>query len=98
NNVAVQNDAPKDTSDDLTQSFYTTGSQWVYEGGGDGTVVGHSVTADYAYALGDATAMHNSTDQGSTSVSHLSRSILWLKPDHVITYSRVPTQREGRFK
>jgi hypothetical protein len=98
NNVAVQNTPPKDASDDLTQSFYSTGSQWVYEGAGDGTVVGHSVTADYAYGLGDATAMHNSTDQGSTAVTHLSRSILWLKPDHVITYDRVATKTEGLFK
>ena len=98
NNVAVENDPPVHVTDGLTMSLYQTGSQWVYEGGGDGKVLGHSVTPDYAYVLGDATDMHNSATENSTSVTHLSRSILWLQPDHVITYDRVATKNAGRFK
>jgi hypothetical protein len=98
NNVAVENDPPSDTTDQLTQSFYQTGSGYVYEGAGDGTVLAHSVGTGYAYALGDAAALHNSVSMGSTAVTQLSRSILWLKPDHVITYDRVATKSAGGFK
>jgi len=98
NNVGVQNDPPSSEGDDLTTQFGASGSAYVYEGAGDGKVLGHSVTPAYAYALGDATAMHNSASVKSTSVTHLSRSILWLKPDHVITYDRVATSHAGLFK
>ncbi len=98
NNVGVQNTAPNADGDDFATEFGQSGSAYVYEGAGDGKVLGHSVTPAYAYALGDATAMHNSASVSSTAVTHLSRSILWLKPDHVITYDRVATAAAGGFK
>ncbi len=98
NNVAVQNVAPNADGDGYATEFYNTGSAYVYESPGDGKVLGHSVGAGYAYALGDATAMHNSASVSSTGVTHLSRSIFWLQPDHVITYDRVITAQAGSFK
>jgi hypothetical protein len=96
NNVCVQNDAPgHDGTDQFAADSYQTGSSYVYSFPGDPKVLAHSVTADYAYALGDATAVHNSTFYQSTGVTHLSRSIFWLKPDHVITYDRAATKSPG---
>jgi hypothetical protein len=96
NNVSVQNDAPAhDGSDEFAAESYMSGSAYVYSDPGDGKVLAHSIAADYAYALGDATGLHNSKFYQSMGVTHLSRSILWLKPDHVITYDRATTQNPG---
>jgi hypothetical protein len=96
NNVTVQGDAPgHDGTDEFAMESYQSGSAYVYSFPGDGQVLAHGVTPDYAYALGDATQLHNSTFYQSTGVTHLSRSIFWLKPDHVITYDRANTKSPG---
>jgi hypothetical protein len=94
NNVSVQNDAPSG-NDPWVQSAAQTGSAYVYAADGDGQVLAHSATSEYFYALGDSTAQHNTSHTGSTGVTHLSRSIVWLKPDHVVTYDRVETKNPG---
>src|SRR5260370_28389020 len=54
----------------------------------------------YTYALGDATYLYNSEHEGLSDVSHASRSIVWIKPDFVITYDRAETANtsHNRFK
>jgi hypothetical protein len=94
NNVAVQNDAPS-TQDSFFQMFYQSGSAYVYGADGDGQVLAHSANGEYFYALGDSTDQHNWAHIGSAGVTHLSRSIVWIKPDHVITYDRVATKNPG---
>ncbi len=57
-----------------------------------------STADDYAYALGDATNLYNSSYEGSTDIVHASRSIVWLKPDHIVVYDRATSKTDGRFK
>jgi hypothetical protein len=66
--------------------------------GGDPEILARSVTDDYFYALGDATNLYNSTEELSTDIVHASRSIFWLKPDHIVIYDRATSKTEGRFK
>jgi hypothetical protein len=99
NTLAIQNDQPtqRDESDWRTD-LWRRGSQWNYVNDGDPTLLAHSATGAYAYALGDATHLYNSTGEGATDVVHASRSLLWLKPDHIVVYDRAETKTAGRFK
>lgn len=97
NNVSIQNDPPKH-DDDLTMRVYNSGSQVTYDADGDGEVLAYSFAPGYSFALGDATKMHNSKSEGTYGVAEATRSIVWLKPDHVITYDRAETKSDGRFK
>jgi hypothetical protein len=97
NSMAIQNDPPT-VSSSLNNEAYNEGSGWLYGSKGDGTVVGHSVGADYAYATGDATDLYNTDVYGAADVAHASRSIVWLKPDHVVLYDRATSKTAGRFK
>lgn len=102
NTLSVMNDVP-------AQLFWfegpisARGGQWK-EGlnTGDPTAMA-SWGASYAYAQGDATNLYNRWDQWNPQnraldVAHCSRSLLWLKPDHVIIYDRAKTNHSGRFK
>ena len=99
NTVAIQNDQPaqRDESDWRTD-LWRRGSQWNYVNDGNPALLAHSAAPAYAYALGDATNLYNSTSEGMTDVVHASRSILWLKPDHIVVYDRAETKTAGRFK
>jgi hypothetical protein len=57
-----------------------------------------SVAPGYAYALGDATNLYNSTYEGPTDILHASRSIVWLAPDTIVVYDRAASKTDGRFK
>lgn len=99
NNITVLNDPPKYNSPGSYQNEqWKAGSQWQYIGAGDPLLVGWSDTADYAYAYGDATPLYNSKMDGAMATAHVSRSIVWLKPDHVILYDRVASKKPDRFK
>lgn len=61
----------------------------------------------YAYAGGDATALYNANydafdptpaAQRATDVQHVSRSVLWRKPDHLVVYDRARTATANRSK
>lgn len=97
NTLALENEKPAHTDDDRRGSFWKRGSQWPLSPAGDGKVLAKSVTGDYAYALGDATGLYNSEYERAKAVKHASRSIVWLKPDHVVIYDRAES-REGLFK
>lgn len=61
------------------------------------------MTKDYAFAVGDATALYNSEYESwgpvhISDVTHASRSLVWLKPDHLVIYDRADTKTDGRFK
>jgi len=98
NNVSIENDKPSH-DDSLSNKIWQTGSQVTYSADGDGEVLAWSVAPTYAYALGDATDLYNSTTSSKTSdIVHASRSIVWLKPDHVVVYDRAATKTANRFK
>jgi hypothetical protein len=61
-------------------------------------MVAWSAAADWVYALGDATDIYNSENNNAYDVTQATRSIVWLKPDHVVTYDRAATKTMDRFK
>jgi hypothetical protein len=97
NTLALENEKPQHADDERRGSFWKRGSQWPLSPAGDGKVLARSVTPEYAYALGDATALYNSDYERIKAVTHASRSIAWLAPDHVVIYDRAQS-REGLFK
>src|SRR5262249_6498176 len=97
--VTIQNDQPMDNDpSDNPHGIWQRGDQWVMDPAGDPTLVAHSSGDGYVYALGDATNLYNSPYQHSTDVVQASRSIVWLKPDHIVVYDRAETHKPGRFK
>jgi hypothetical protein len=99
NTLALQNDAP-DHNDpgDYRHTLWLRGSQWLYEPAGDGTILAHSFGQDFVYALGDATHLYNTEYDLATDITQASRSIIWLKPDYVLTYDRAASKTANRFK
>ncbi len=98
NTLALQNDIP----DRIVPGEYLSiaserGSQWILTNDG-GTLVAHSFGPGYTYALGDATGLYNSVYESVTDITHASRSIVWLQPDHIIVYDRASSKTAGRFK
>ncbi len=99
NTLALENDPPDhfDPSD-YRYDLWERGSQWMIVAGGDPEILALSIADDYIHALGDATNLYNSTDELSTDIVHASRSIVWLKPDHIVIYDRAASRTGGRFK
>jgi hypothetical protein len=99
NTVAIHNDRPVDRDDtDWRIDLWQRGSQFNYVNDGNPTLLAHSLQADYAYALGDATKLYNATSEGSSAVTLAERAILWRKPDHIVVYDRAATQSADKFK
>jgi hypothetical protein len=97
NTLALQN-SPISRSD-YRHSLWQSGSQWIYGlSSGDGRLLARSFGRGFVYALGDTTALYNSTLEGATDITQASRSIVWLEPDHIIVYDRATSQTAGRFK
>ncbi len=99
NTIAVENDPPGNSGPDAYYDLsWLTGSQFEYSPAGNPAILAMSVAPGYAYALGDATNLYNSTYEGPTDVRHASRSIVWLAPDAIVVYDRAATATNGRFK
>jgi hypothetical protein len=106
NTLALQNDCPAGTPQNL-QWFETplweTGSQWML-----GTDAGDPMTyasgaTNYVSTYGDLTRLYNRPSfytpaNAALDILHASRSLLWLKPDHIIIYDRATSQTSGLFK
>ncbi|HYF62880.1 MAG TPA: hypothetical protein VD886_08685, partial [Herpetosiphonaceae bacterium] len=100
NTLSVQNAPPAGDPKSIPYVHATRGSQFILDvRAGDPTLVAHSITPEYAYALGDATPLYNSTPAYPyQDVAHVSRSVVWLKPDVMVIYDRARTHTPGRFK
>jgi hypothetical protein len=92
NTLTVQNTLPE--RDDFRLMIGQRGSQWLLSAG-DPPPPLISVTDDYVYAFGDSTALYNSEYEGVTAVEHVSRSVIWLKPDVIVVYDRSATRAEN---
>jgi hypothetical protein len=83
--------------------LWAIGSQWPLGlSAGDPTAV-TSVSSAYTYAFGDTTNLYNLPNQytpsnGAVDILHASRSLVWLKPDHVVVYDRATSLHQGLFK
>ncbi len=89
NTLTVQNTLPD--RDDFRLLIGQRGSQWLLSAGDPPPPV-ISMTDEYIYAFGDATALYNSEYEGVTAVDHVSRSVIWLKPDVIVVYDRAATR------
>jgi hypothetical protein len=99
NTLALENDPPSHNApSDWRHHSWKRGSQWQQSLGGDGRIVAQSIQPNYVYVLGDATDLYNARGENSTDVLHASRSVVWLKPDHIVVYDRATTQTANRFK
>ncbi|MCA0351155.1 MAG: hypothetical protein LCH85_04095 [Chloroflexi bacterium] len=98
NLIALENDQPDRDPSDWRIDLWQRGSQWNLVPTGDPTLVAHSLDSRFTYALGDATNLYNSENEATTDISHASRSIVWLKPDTIVTYDRGTSQTANRFK
>ena len=105
NSLTIQN-APISRTDYRVQ-ISNTGSQWsmvedtpAARAAAQNFIKAYAFANGYTYALGDATYLYNSEHEGLSDVSHASRSIVWIKPDFVITYDRAETANtsQNRFK
>jgi len=99
NTLALENDEPlRHEPGGGRTAQWQRGSQYLYTPSTDGQILAHSFDQDYVYALGDATGLYNSDYENVTDISHASRSILWLKPNHIVVYDRATSNTAGRFK
>lgn len=99
NTITVLNNKPIHDDGGYRSVNYKAGSQWMYVSDGPGRILAASVSLPkFVYVLGDATMLYNSSYEASQDVAHASRSIVWLEPDRVITYDRVASKSDGRFK
>jgi hypothetical protein len=100
NGVTVLNDDPRREPDDFLELEWARGSQFRYVSNGDPALLAHRFTDRFVYVLGDATPLHNYIDGDTiiTNVAHVSRALVWLKPDHIVIYDRAVTQAADRFK
>lgn len=98
NGLCIENARPDRDESDWRTDLWKRGSQWYLVSDDDPVQLAQSFGADYAYALGDATRLYNSSSESSREVAHASRSILWLAPDAVFVYDRAETTVANRFK
>ncbi len=84
-------------------TWWTNGSQWPLAINNGDPITYASVQTNYDYAYGDTTQLYNRPDYWSPpdaalDIQHASRSIIWLKPDYIVTYDRAATHTAGLFK
>ena len=100
NTICVQNARPSHGQPgDYRHTLWQRGSQWtVGLSNGPGRVVSFADSSSLLSATADLTGLYQSTYEGSVQVGHVSRTIVWAKPDHILVYDRASTLADGRFK
>lgn len=103
NTLALQNDAPPNLQW-YEGPISERGAQWK-EGlnAGDPKAIVSTGKPTFVYATGDATNLYNRPDywnpsNAATDIEFAVRSIVWLKPDHIIVYDRAKSKKPNRFK
>ena len=79
------------------------GGQWNNGGNFGDPSVTLSANDNWSYALFDMTNLYNHPDwwtagKNATDVTGAGRSIVWLKPDHVVVYDRADSAAASEFK
>jgi hypothetical protein len=100
NTLALENDEPH-PGNSIRDTCYKRGSQWLFGSVGDPQLIAHSINDDWLYVTGDMTNLYKYKEEWkkpATDVLLASRSLVWLKPDHVIIYDRAKSATAGRFK
>ncbi len=106
NTLALQNHCPAGTPGNLgwfEAGLWATGSQWqLAENSGDPTDYASTGT-NYLYTYGDLTKLYNrpspyTPENALLDIVQANRSLLWLKPDHLVVYDRATSRTAGLFK
>jgi hypothetical protein len=105
NTLTLQNWCSNGIPDNLEWEvpFWTNGSQWPLAINNGDPVTYASVQTNYDYAFGDTTQLYNRPEywipaDAALDIQHASRSIIWLKPDHIVVYDRATSHTAGLFK
>lgn len=100
NNLALKNGATLFPGANYEATVnHPRGSQWDYGCAQDPEITRRSLGAGFIHFDGDATGLYNWFDKPQQqNILHASRSIVWLKPDHVIIYDRAKSTADGGFK
>lgn len=98
NTLAIENERGTIEPSDWLYACQQNGSQMIQVSSGDPALVAKSFGSDFVYVTGDATPLYNSAAYEMDDVQHVSRSIVWLMPDHVVVYDRAETATTNRFK
>jgi hypothetical protein len=96
NGVTIANETPahRDVGDPR-RDIWKRGEQWILGTDGDPTLAARSFGDGFVALTGDATNLYNSEYEGVHGVTHASRSIVWLEPDHIVVYDRATTKQPG---
>ncbi len=102
NTIGLQNDVPANLQW-YEGPISQRGGQWKEGLNAGDPSVQTSFGTDYIYATGDATNLYNRPNQFSqanaaTDILFAVRSIVWLKPDHIVIYDRAKSKTANRFK
>ncbi|MDT5137803.1 MAG: hypothetical protein QOD58_2065 [Mycobacterium sp.] len=98
NTLTIENAPLPPDSEERYLDLARRGAQVPLVAKSDPVLIAQSSTETYFYACGDSTNLYNEPDRDRTEVAHASRSLVWLKPDHVVVYDRAETHTDGRFK
>ena len=83
--------------------LWDTGSQWqLGEGTGDPSTSASAGT-NFVFTYGDLTALYNrpapyQPQDACLDILQANRSLIWLKPDHIVVYDRATSHTSGLFK
>lgn len=98
NSLSLQNGVPTGSPVGET-TMAEHGSQWDYSPIGDPEITARSTGDSFLYFTGDATNLYNHQYQTTLrEIEHASRSIVWLKPDHIVVYDRAKSKSAGYYK
>ena len=106
NTLALQNYCAAGTPGDLQwfeTGLWATGSQWqLGESAGDPQTLASAGT-NYAFAYGNIAPLYNrpssySLQNSAVDIQQANRSLLWLKPDHLVVYDRATSLHPNLFK
>ncbi|MBX3737237.1 MAG: hypothetical protein KF715_11135 [Candidatus Didemnitutus sp.] len=101
NALSLQNGVPDPSTQNQTNEVVAAehGSQWFYSPHGDPAITARSLRSELAYFTADATELYNHYHYANLQeITHASRSIVWLKPNHVVVYDRASSKSAGYYK
>ncbi|HEY2775030.1 MAG TPA: hypothetical protein VGK20_13365 [Candidatus Binatia bacterium] len=106
NTVTLKNTCQNGTPANLQwyeAPFWNNGSQWILGSSQGDPVAATSSGSGYSFASCNDTGLYNRPSMwtpanAAQDITHSSRSILWLQPDHVVVYDRATSQSSGLFK
>ncbi|MBI5424193.1 MAG: hypothetical protein HZA32_08890 [Opitutae bacterium] len=101
NALSLENGVPDPQTQNPTNEVVAAehGSQWFYSPHGDPAITARSLRGEFAYFTADATELYNHYHYTNLQeITHASRSIVWLKPNHVVVYDRARSKSAGYYK